>query len=414
MLKVLQISSSDISGGASIAAYRLHQGLQRVGIDSSILVGNKQSGDRHVNQISKRRYVNKALSRIGASFGLHYLTIPDTWQIKKHPFYQTADILNLHNLHGEYFNYLALSQLTANIPAVYPLHDMWSFTGHCAYSFTCEKWQSGCGSCPNLSTYPAVKIDNTQLEWRLKKWVYDKSNLTIVTPSQWLKQQAEKSILIANKTTQIYWIPNGIPTTIFQPLDQQLCRSVLGLPQNKYILAFAAQNLNDPRKGSDLLQKALQLIPTSLKQEIQLLILGNQSAGFLADIDIPAISLGYVEGDRLKTIFYNAADLLLCPTRADNLPLVLQEAMACGTPLVSFDIGGVPDLVRPGVTGYLAQPEDPQDLCNGIVQLLEDKTLRGKMAQNCRRIAETEYPIELQAQRYIDLYQQILNQKTTA
>ncbi len=410
-MKVLQISISDITGGASIAAYRLHQGLQRAKNDSKVLVGQKNSSDPNVTEISKRRYVNKALSRIAATAGLNYLSIFDTWQIKKHPFYQTADILNLHNLHGEYFNYLALSQLTANIPAVYTLHDMWSFTGHCAYSFACEKWQSGCGSCPNLSTYPAVKIDNTHLEWQLKKWVYNQSNLTIVTPSQWLKREAEKSVLQDKK---IHWIPNGIPTQIFQPIDQQLCRTILGLPQDKYILAFAAQNLNDPRKGSDLLQKALQLIPASLKQESLLLILGNQSAGFLADIDIPAISLGYVEGDRLKAIFYNAADLFLCPTRADNLPLVLQESMACGIPLVSFDIGGVPDLVRPGVTGYLAKPEDPQDFCHGIVQLLADKTLREIMGQNCRRIAETEYPIELQAQRYIELYQQILNQKTTA
>ncbi|WP_030007040.1 glycosyltransferase family 4 protein [Picosynechococcus sp. NKBG042902] len=410
-MKILQISTSDISGGASIAAYRLHQGLRQAGIGSKILVGNKQSGDRHVDQISKRRYVNKALSRISASFGLHYLTIADTWQIKKHPFYQTADILNLHNLHGEYFNYLALSALTENIPAVYTLHDMWSFTGHCAYSFTCEKWQFGCGSCPNLSTYPAVKIDNTQLEWRLKKWVYDKSNLTIVTPSQWLKQQAEKSIFKAKK---IHLIPHGLDIQLYKPLDSKLCRTILDLPQDKYIIGFAAQNLNDPRKGSDLLQKALQKLPQSLKKNLQILTLGNQSTSFLQNIDIPALSLGYVEGDALKAIFYAAVDLFICPTRADIFGLVLQEAMACGTPLVSFDIGGVPDLVRPGVTGYLAQPEDPQDLCNGIVQLLEDNALREKMAQNCRRIAETEYPIELQAQRYIELYQQILNQKTTA
>ncbi len=114
-------------------------------------------------------------------------------------------------------------------------------------------------------------------------------------------------------------------------------------------------------------------------------------------------------GDRLKSITYSAADLLICPTRADNLPLVLQESMACGTPMVSFKVGGVPDLVRPGVTGYLAQPEDAQDFCNGIVQLLEDETLRERMSQNCRAIAVAEYPLELQAQRYIELYRQVLS-----
>ncbi|OKH17250.1 glycosyltransferase family 4 protein [[Limnothrix rosea] IAM M-220] len=409
-MKVLQINSCDVSGGASIAGYRLHQGLHKKGVDSKILVGQKQGDDRHVNQINKRRYINKALSRISASFGLHYLSIPDTWQIKKHAFYQTADILNLHNLHGEYFNYLALSALTADIPAVYTLHDMWSFTGHCAYSFNCERWQSGCGNCPNLNTYPAVKIDNTYFEWRLKKWIYEKSNLTIVTPSQWLKKQTEKSILHKKK---IYYIPNGIPTNVFQPLDAQVCRNVLDLPQDKYILAVAAQNLKDYRKGSDLLQDALKQLPKSLKKEICLLILGSQSESFGEDLDIQKISLGYVSGDRLKAIFYSAADLFICPTRADNLPLVLQEAMACGVPLVSFNVGGVPELVRPEITGYLANPENSEDLCKGIVQLLKDKTLRKQISQHCRHIAETEYSIELQAQRYIELYQQILQKRIT-
>jgi glycosyltransferase involved in cell wall biosynthesis len=119
-------------------------------------------------------------------------------------------------------------------------------------------------------------------------------------------------------------------------------------------------------------------------------------------------SLGYLNSDRLKSIAFSAADLFIFPTRADNLPLVLQESMACGTPMVSFNIGGVPDLVRPGITGYLAHPEDTQDFCDGIVKLLEDEQLRKTMSQNCRAIAVAEYSLELQAKQYINLYQQIL------
>jgi glycosyltransferase involved in cell wall biosynthesis len=120
------------------------------------------------------------------------------------------------------------------------------------------------------------------------------------------------------------------------------------------------------------------------------------------------LNLGYVSSDRLKSIAYSAADLFIFPTRADNLPLVLQESMACGTPMVSFNVGGVLDLVRPGVTGYLAQPEDPQDFYHGIMQLIEDKNLRASMRQTCRAIALEEYPVELQGQRYIELYRQAL------
>lgn len=114
--------------------------------------------------------------------------------------------------------------------------------------------------------------------------------------------------------------------------------------------------------------------------------------------------------DRLKSVAFSAADLFIFPTRADNLPLVLQESIACGTPMVSFNIGGVPDLVRPNITGYLANPEDAEDFAQGIMQLLEDDQLRENMAKNCREIALKEYPLELQAQRYMALYQEILAQ----
>lgn len=121
------------------------------------------------------------------------------------------------------------------------------------------------------------------------------------------------------------------------------------------------------------------------------------------------MSLGYISSDRLKAVAYSAADLFLFPTRADNLPLVLQESMACGTPMVSFRIGGVPDLVRPGITSYLAQPENAQDFTVGIEQLLSDRSLREQMSQNCREITLQEYSLNLQAERYISLYKKALN-----
>lgn len=405
-MKVLQINLSDTSGGAAIAGYRLHNILRNLGIDSKLLVHLKITQDINVIQMDQHLYLKRVFDRISRGIGLQYLNILNTWQIKQLSCYQDVNIINFHNLHGGYFNYLALPQLTMNIPSVYTLHDMWSFTGHCAYSFECDRWQLGCGKCPNLSTYPSIKTDNTQLEWKLKKWVYQKSNLTIVTPSQWLKKQVEKSIL---KDKDSYCIPNGIPTDIFRPLDAQLCRTALNLPQDKYIIACAAQNLNDFRKGSDLLLEALTKIPPSLKKELKLLTFGHLSKVFIKQIDIEIISLGYVESDRLKTIFYSASDLFICPTRADNLPLVLQESMACGTPMVSFDVGGVPELVRPNLTGYLAKVNDPQDLCDGIIKLLKDKPLREQMSQNCRDIAITEYSMALQCERYIQLYNEIIS-----
>lgn len=404
-MKVLHISQSDIAGGASIAGYRLHQGLLSQGVDSRLLVGKPQTKSLYVSKIHPKKLLEKSLLPIAENLGLNYLNYMSSFDIPKHPFYQEADILNFHNLHTAYFNYLAIPSLTKSKPAVITLHDMWSFTGHCAYSYDCQRWQSGCGQCPYLDIYPEIKRDSTRLEFKLKHWVYKHSNLTVVAPSRWLTQQAKQSML---NCFQIHHVPYGIDTEAYKPLDPDPCRTSLGIPKNKRVLMFGAHSLNDTRKGGDLLLKTLQALPHSIKQETILLTLGGDNETIADTTKMPVLNLGYVSNDRLKSIAYSAADLFVFPTRADNLPLMLQESMTCGTPMVSFKIGGVPDLVRPGITGYLAAPEDAEDLSRGIVQLLEDQNLRERISQNCRAIALEEYSLEIQSQRYIDLYQQAL------
>jgi glycosyltransferase involved in cell wall biosynthesis len=404
-MKVLHINQSDIGGGAGIAGYRLHQRLLTQGIHSRQLVGHKETNSPLVATVPRSRHLEKNIDRVTRRLGFNYINNQTTTNVSKHPFYIEADVLNFHNLHNGYFNYLAIDNLTATKPALFTLHDMWSFTGHCAYTYACTKWQTGCGHCPDLETYPAITHDTTAIEWKLKNWVYSRSNLTIVTPSQWLTDQARASML---SRFPIHHIPNGIDTDIYQPIDNAQCRQVLNIPEGKHVLMFGAASLSDIRKGGDLLRKALIDLPQSLKANTILLTLGTGGESIGESIGIPTINLGYVSSDHLKAIAYNAADLFIFPTRADNLPLVLQESMACGTPMVSFNIGGVPDLVRPGETGYLAAPEDTTDFHNGIIELLEDSALREQMAQNCRSIALAEYSIEQQADRYIALYQGLL------
>jgi glycosyltransferase involved in cell wall biosynthesis len=404
-MKVLQVNQSDISGGAAIAAYRLHRSLLAQNVDSHLLVGQAKTSSKRVNAIPRRPRIEPHIARISLRLGLHYLQFVGSFDIPKHDFYKSADVLNFHNLHTSTFSYLAIPTLTREKPAVFTLHDMWSFTGHCAYSYDCDRWQVGCGRCPYLENYPSIGRDNTQFEWKLKNWIYSRSNLTIVTPSRWLTEQAKKSML---SRFSIHHIPNGVDTELYQPLDTQQCRSVLGIPDDRKVLMFGADNLGDSRKGINLLIEALQTLPQSLKQETLLLTFGNGGEEISERVGIPSLDLGYISNDRLKATAYSAADLFIFPTRADNLPLVLQESMACGTPMVSFKIGGVPDLVRHGITGYLASPEDTHDFRNGIVQLLEDSDLRKQMSQTCRAIALEEYSLQLQTERYIKLYHQIL------
>lgn len=403
-MNVTQINYSDFEGGGggAIAMHRLCLGLINARVKCRILSKFKTLDAAYSSTIDPLPRLENTLHKLTARCGLNDIHRISAFGIKNHPFYLEADILNFHVLHSDFFSYLALPLLTNSKPSVWTLHDMWSFTGRCAYSYACDRWKTGCGRCPYPNSYPAVQRDSSHVEWHLKNWVYRHSNLTLVTPSRWLTKCAQQSML---SRFPIHYIPNGIDTDCYRPLNPEECRSVLGIPKGKYVLMFVASNLQDDRKGRDLLLQALQALPASLKSDIQLLTFGRGDSMLADATGLPTVHLGYISSDRLKSIVYSAADLLLFPTRADNLPLVLQESMACGTPMVAFKVGGVPELVRPGVTGYLAQPGDAIDLCNGVVQLLEDKPLRERMSQECRTIVQNEYSLEQQAQRYIQVYQ---------
>jgi glycosyltransferase involved in cell wall biosynthesis len=404
-MKVLHINQSDKSGGAAIAGYRLHQGLLAQGIDSRLLVGIRNTKEPQVEMIPRKLSIEGKIANLTRPLGLNYLQYIGTFEIPKHEFYKNADILNFHNLHSGTFNYLAVPSLTENKPAVFTLHDMWSFTGHCSYSYDCDRWKIGCGKCPYPNTHPKIQRDNTRLEWKLKNWVYSRANLTIVTLSHWLTEQVKQSML---NRFSIHHIPNGIDTEVYQPLDPEQCKAILRIPKEKKILMFGAASLKDPRKGTDLVLEALLQLPESLKRETILLTIGHGGEEIATSVGMEIIDLGYLNNDLLKSMAFSVADLFIFPSRADNLPLVLQESMACGTPMVSFKVGGIPDLVRPGVTGYLAQPDDSKDFAGGIIQLLEDENLRRSMSNNCRAIALEEYSLEKQAKRYIELYHQLL------
>jgi glycosyltransferase involved in cell wall biosynthesis len=406
-MKVLQIHGRDIPQGfgGAVSTYRLHLGLRASGIDSRILC-HKRGLDSSI-EIPRSPRLERLISQVSLRLGLNDVHCVGAFKIKKIPAYREADLLNFHGIHGQFFSYLALPFLTKSKPAVFTVRDMWPLTGHCAVSYDCERWKTGCGSCPYPSAPPALptKRDSTHMEWKLKSWAYRQSRLAVVTLSRRMTEQARQSML---GHFPIHHIPNGVNTEVYRPLDPSLCRSALGIPAGKKVLMFGAGYLNRQHKGSDLLAKALHALPSSIKAEIVLLLLGEGGEVIAHTFDVPVIPLGFVGGHRIKALAYSAADLFVLPTRGEGLPNVLLESMACGTPMVSFDVGGVPDLVRPGVTGYLARPEDAQDLECGIRQLLEDAPLRRKMSRQCRNIACAEYSVELEVQKYVALYRSMV------
>lgn len=402
-MRVLHLHQSDntrAAGGVLIMG-RLHQALTARGVESRILVGQRTTAAPEVSQVRRRARIERALRQMTAPLGLNDIHAVSAFGVKDHPELRAADVLHIHGPHSNWFSYLALPGLTAAKPTLLTLHDMWALTGHCAVSYDCERWRTGCGRCPYLDANPPVRRDSTALDWKLKRWTYGRSRLVVAAPSRWLAERARQSML---GRFPVHYLPHGLDTDAYQPLDREACRRMLGIGPGRLVLMFAAVRLGQRSKGGDLLVTAIAALPESLRRQMTLLLLGDGAEEFAKLVDVPALGLGYVGNDRLKAIAYAAADVFVSPTRAEAFGLTLLEALACGTPLVSFDVGGTAETVRPGVTGYLARPEDPADLARGIAGLLADRALRERMRPRCRAVALAEYGLELFVERHMELY----------
>lgn len=409
-MNVLLVHLSDNGrGGGNLAMRRLHRGLSKEGVESKILCLQKTLATSESCAIPRSKGIarlERLLRKATSQLGLNDIHCLSTFGVKHLEAYRQADVLDFHCIHGGFFNYLALPSLTAHKPAVFTLHDMWPFTGHCGFSEGCERWRTGCGRCPSLDSHPEIKRDGTRIEWKLKQWVYSRSNLAIVTLCTRRTEEVKQSLL---GRFPIYQIPNGVDTEVFRPLDVEFCRKVVGLPLDKRVVMFSAAGLTNTRKGGDVLVRALQTLPQSLRRDLVLLTMGDGGEAVASTAGIEAVHLGYVSYEPLKAAAYAAADIFVLPARDETLPLVLLESMACGTPMVACDVGGIPDLVRPEVTGFLARRGDFTELAARIAQLLEDPALRRRMRSACRAIAVAEYPIELQVRRYLAVYRDVID-----
>jgi glycosyltransferase involved in cell wall biosynthesis len=417
-MRVLHISSFDVVGGAAIAAYRLHQGLQLIGTSSQMLVAQKRSNDETVVAVSPpgqsitARLQRRLKARYLAREMDHYRS---TREIKRGLFSDDrtadtaslvnvlprADVYNLHWVAGFVDYGKFLRAIGPEQRVVWTLHDMNPFTGGCHYTFGCNNFVKACGACPALVSKQAGDLSSRS--FRRKRDAFGaliRDRVAIMTPSRWMAREAARSALFGR--FDIHTVPHGVNTSTFAPRDRQSARDVLGIPSDLKIAMFVADWLQDHRKGIDLLLAAVK----EVDHDIGLLSIGRSVGS--QEIDIPCFHAGGISDERLLSFVYSAADLLICPTRQDNLPNVILEAMACGIPVVAFDVGGVSDLVRDGQTGVLVPPQDVSALSRAIRMLVADDALRARLSAESRVIAVTEYPLQLQAERYRKVYEQIL------
>jgi len=406
ILRVLQVSATDTIGGAGIAAYRLHQGLCESLIDSEMLVMRKVTSDPTIHRISD--YLNR-LSRLQRRFSAyrHKQTLQKNprqsdssyWSLNNQP-YPIASVINSFNadvvhLHWVGDNFLPIQELNKiNARMIWTLHDMWAFTGGCHYSGECTQYQTGCGTCPQLlQSYPD-DISSQISQQKINAW--KEKPISIVTPSQWLAQCAHESRVLQDKN--IHVIPNGIDTTQFKPIDRYSARTAFNLPHDKKLVLFGAfGGTSDPRKGFKYLQSALKIV--SENDAIELVVFGAEHPQNL-DMGLPVYQVGRLQDSVSMALLYSACDVFVLPSMQDNFPNTILESLACGTPCVGFDTGGVKDLIQHKSNGYLAKLQDVDDLATGIkwvlVQSLDSNWIHEDVVEN--------YALPHIAKQHNDLY----------
>ena len=316
------------------------------------------------------------------------------------------DVINVHNFHGALNNgwKLDLLQICQEYaPVVWTLHDMWSITGRCAFSYDCEKFISGCDdSCPTPQEYPALQPDKIRGAWQQRSAFFNNSQrLSAVTPSTWLANAANKGFWSGRR---IEVIPYGLPLDVYSPVDKSIARQALGLDLQSPVLLFAGVSLEERRKG---MQVAVEAIRKVNHRPLSIITFGADPPR----IDLSGVvihHLGYIDHERTKALVYNSADIFIHPSLADNLPNTIIEAIACGTPVMAFAVGGVPELVKPGKTGWLVSETSADCLAHSIDSALAELDAPDRHEFITCEIAEGQYSDDLQAQRYLALFESLI------
>jgi glycosyltransferase involved in cell wall biosynthesis len=260
-----------------------------------------------------------------------------------------------------------------------------------------------------LSDAPALRKDRTALLWTVKRLVYERSRITLVAPSRWMAKIAAESPLLSRFPVHV--IPNGLDMEIFRPIPQPVAREMFGIPPAGCVVLFAAVDAEAARKGGRLLQEAVARLAPGDPAPFRLMVVGAGSEQWQSRVRVPVTAIPTIADDRLLAAAYSAADLFVMPTLAENLPNAVLESMACGTPTVAFDVGGVSDAVRHGETGWLARAGDAADLARLIGEALCDDERREQMGRRGRAVAESEYPSALQTDRFVSLYQDLVDRR---
>jgi glycosyltransferase involved in cell wall biosynthesis len=419
-------------GGAATAATRIHRQLLRAGVDSQFCFNRNEKSvetDASFRQVKfappkfrllsgavQRRFHRRRQREIYRQFNQHLATRPrdvETFSMAQlpNPTRLNWSEFNCDVIHLHWISYFAdypsfFRSIPNHVPLVWTLHDMNAFTGGCHYANQCSQFRRGCGDCPQVVNRGPRDVSMHSFE--TKRRTLRNKQIHVVTPSHWLKNLAQQSA-IWPKQTSFETIAYGLDLEQFQPISKPDAKRQLGLDPDKVLIGFGAEDIHNKRKGSHHLLAALRRMESRAKSasqtSVECLLFG--SGKILDQTGLPRMhQLGYVDSLARQNLVYAAADVVVVPSREDNQPQVGLEAMACGTPVVGFDAGGIPEYVREGSTGLLAPLGDEEQLAQKISWLVEHESARLEMGRCARQMMEKEFEAGKQTQKYLQLYLQ--------
>ena len=409
---VLVVNTYQKSGGAALAAWRTFCGIRRSYSAATYLTLYRDDWDPGVaglSYTSLRAAIARELGALDQRSLRRYRGRPATFftpAIHANPLRIRLSRFRpkLAHLHWVGRGLTRVEEIgKLDCPVVWTLHDTWAFTGGCHYPGDCTGFRGECGSCPQLGSRDDNDISRTLMQRKAR--TFRDLDLTIVTPSRWMADLAASSSLLSGRRIEV--IPNGLDTEAFKPIDYQAARDYLGIANRHPVILFGANRLPDPRKGGDLLCKALSMLGTPYT----LLTFGEGELPLADATNVELRSLGSLNDDASLALAYSAADVFACPSREDNLPNTVAEAMACGTPCAAFAVNGLPDMITQRVTGWLAPAFDPSELAAGI-RWLANHPHPEELRQAARNKALSEYSLEVMTSRYEALYAELLREGT--
>lgn len=414
-MKILHISYSDLNGGAAKAAYRLHIAQRKAGIDSNMLVVDKQSKNNYIQRLTGlcrlRVKIAGVVSRnilklqnkenkVHHSMNIFSNGVADVINKMK------VDVVNLHWIGNEFLSPKEITRIKA--PIVWTLHDMWAFCGAEHYSELGEneRYVNGYSNNNKLDTSKGIDIDKFVFKQK-KKYLKNNTNIHYVSPSAWLNKSLQMSFLLNGKDSHV--ITNCLDHNLYKMLDTQFSRRLLNLPENKILLLFGAMSsTSDPRKGYHLLREALELIREQLSEyNVEIVIFGAESGDLEKEIGLKTHYLGVLKDDYSLIAAYNAADMFVAPSLQDNLPNTLVESLACGTPCIGFNIGGLGDLINEDKMGGLINKVDSNSLAERLMLQLNKKVDRLLISTASNKKRSESVVVEY----YLKLYTHLANNK---